>query len=317
MVVCSTPLPDPFRLVFACTSGFAQPESAAVEDQIDFDSLLDYEDNCREILKDCCGFSTILKILTYELDYVFGGYSKNTFTEIVLTGCDYSTAVGNSRFFVNQSVGSVQKLQSSGLMYEVFGTFLISLISAVTFLLVAANMDAFSQETSSWYISNLFWGTFWAVVVSAITAFEFMQVFNHTGDTLLYAFTWNRKLAGKDDYKKHERFHPIKYCPFGLRASLEAWELEVEQYPLPQKDKQSAMMLFLRAGRPPRFPEPDKKRHIPPGLGFSYGGNYRLGTFSDEGSSLGDMRYERTESMITPGRPASQISWRAGGGGYN
>merc|ERR1719235_227893 len=83
-------------------------------------------------------------------------------------------------------------------------------------------MPMFANDASPWYIPNLCWASIFAAVVSGVTCFQFMQIFAHTADTLLYAFAWNRELS-KANYKD---FRTTKYCPGAMRDMMPEYELE-------------------------------------------------------------------------------------------
>jgi hypothetical protein len=289
----------PFRMMSGCISGFSRPDPEDAEDE--FDKLV-FEDCCRDVVKSCCHWLTMGKYLAICLDYLFGGYSKNAFTEIALSGCTFTEAAERSRGFIMESAGTVARHQNACFIYEVFGTFFMSVVGVVSFVLIADNVDAFSQQSSAWYIPNLYWGSFWAAVVSATTAFEFMQIFNHTGDTLLYAFAWNRELASSQESKKDkEEFHPERFCPGALRDMMEEFELEPEEEL--KSEGQSPMALLLRAGYGMRpFPEDEreKKRYFPSGMTAASGWS------SHTSSGMSRMRKERSESSVS-GRSAREL----------
>lgn len=207
----------PFRMFSGCVTSFVRQQEGITD-------IDDEEEDEEPPDVPLCSFESFVTIGGYLgvfMDAIFGGFTKNTYTEIVLSANDFSGAAEISKDFVAEVGGSVAYLNGACFVYEVFGTLCLTLIGMVVFIVCATKVDVFANPASAWYIPNLFWGTLFATAIAGITAFEFMQVFNHSADALLYAFAWNRILSGKD-----EKFTPDKYCPGALRDMMQDYELE-------------------------------------------------------------------------------------------
>merc|ERR1711937_633631 len=122
-------------------------ESGGDPDDKRFDAL-EMNSFWGDLARSCCSILTLSKYLALCMEYVFGGFSKNAFTEIVLSARDYTSAAKRSRDFIMSSSGTIASLHNACFMYEVFGILFITLICTFTFLLFAANLDAFTEETS-------------------------------------------------------------------------------------------------------------------------------------------------------------------------
>jgi len=211
----------PFRIFSECLTGFVRQQEGITDEDDDDEGG---DDDGPPDVPAACGFDTWVTLCSYLgicMETIFGGYSKNTFTEVVLSAHGFTEAAESASEFLASSGGSVSYLNGACFVYEVFGGLCITLISVLAFVVAATNMDMFANPSSDWYIPNLFWGTFFATAIAAVTAFEFMQIFNHTADTLLYCFAWNRELSKQD-----EECYPGKYCPGGLRDMMQDYEME-------------------------------------------------------------------------------------------
>jgi hypothetical protein len=210
----------PFFLFSQCLSGFVREREGEDSDSDDDDS----KDGDKPSAASFCSYDTWLTLFSYVgvcMSTVFGGYTKNTYTQIVLSGAEFSEAAEVAFEFIEESGGTVAYLHGACFVYEVFGTLCITLVCVTAFVISATRIDLFANPASAWYIPSLYWGTFFATVVSGVTSFEFMQIFSHTADTLLYVFAWNRTLSAAEP-----EFSTSKYCPGALRDMMPDFELE-------------------------------------------------------------------------------------------
>lgn len=155
------------------------------------------------------------------MDAIFGGWTKNTWTEIVLSASDFQEAAEHALDFMAEAGGTVAYLHGACFVYEVFGTLCITLLCVLAFVISATRIHIFADPSSDWYIPSLYWGTLFAAIISGVTSFLFMQVFSHTADTLLYVFAWNRELMKADP-----DFSTSKYAPGSIRDMMPDFEME-------------------------------------------------------------------------------------------
>jgi len=197
------------RMLTQCINMFAAKKQN--EDQ----ELSGIEDDSGKGLAGACSTCALC------MDFVFGKFSKNAYTEIVLTSQGFCDSARESYDFLTKTGGTFAFLHGACFLYEAFGTFFITLISAGLTLLFATQFDCFSNPTSSWYVEDPTMMTVFASIISATISLFFMMVFNHTADTLLYAFAFNRK------WDREEKKHTVEdYCPMSIRYLLPAYELQ-------------------------------------------------------------------------------------------
>jgi len=293
----------PFRMFSECLGGFVRKMTEDDDDDDDDDGDKGTYDKMMAFCScDCDSWITLFNYLGICFDTIFGGYTKNTYTEIVLSASEFQEAAEQSLEFFTSAGGSAKYLQGACFVFEVYGTLCITVISTVTFVVLATKLDTFSNQASPWYIPNLYWGTLFAILISLMTSFEFMQIFNHTADTLLYAFAWNRTLSASVPELK-----PGKFCPGGLRDMMQEFEMDPVEG-LEMEGEYTATDYVLRAG----FEYPLKKylRHTTRSSGaFSsmIGSSRWWGSESD--TSYGLSRIE--EERMGPGSDsARELSFR-------
>lgn len=209
----------PFRLFAQCTAGFlsktADPEQGP-----------SYSDDAHNAsLKGC------MTLMSACLEQVFGKYSKNAFTELVLNGRDGFFECSEAAFkFLVQAGGSIAHLHGAMLLYEMFGTLCITLFCGWTVWIIQEKVDVFSEQTSDFYIEDKNASLIATMLVAFIIGTSWMSMWNQTADVLLYCVAWNRRQVhlGEEHSLDHaEMLGEVKeYCPQALRYLLPPHELE-------------------------------------------------------------------------------------------
>eukprot|EP00416_Gambierdiscus_australes_P003334 CAMPEP_0171141260 /NCGR_PEP_ID=MMETSP0766_2-20121228/140333_1 /TAXON_ID=439317 /ORGANISM="Gambierdiscus australes, Strain CAWD 149" /LENGTH=739 /DNA_ID=CAMNT_0011604983 /DNA_START=84 /DNA_END=2303 /DNA_ORIENTATION=+ len=152
------------------------------------------------------GFS----LLSTLLDGLFGGYSKNAYTEMVLSSSTFFSSAHDCLDFLNEVGGVVAFLHGSTALYEMIGVVCIAMIcGGLAFCLL--QISAFQDQNSGWFVSNPWMMTVLASGMASLISFSFMSLFNVTADTLLYVFAWSRK---------HHSKNIEKYCPHSLKQMV-------------------------------------------------------------------------------------------------
>jgi hypothetical protein len=177
-----------------------------------------------------------LSLLSACLEQQFGKYSKNGFTQLILSGGGYD---GEDGFFqccddafqrLVKSGGSLAHLHGGMLMYELFGSLSISLFSGWLCMVLQDKLDIFNDKTSSHYIEDKNASALGAIVVAMAVSFAWMAMWNQTADVLLYCVSWNRQqvFLGEEHNLNEDQMvgEVTEFCPQGLRNMLPDHELE-------------------------------------------------------------------------------------------
>jgi len=209
----------PFRMIAQCVSGFLTKTA----DPIGGPSHSDDPHNAS--LKGC------LTLMSACLEQVFGKYSKNAFTELVLNGQDGFFDCSEAAFrFLVQSGGSIAHLHGAMLLYELFGTLCITLISGWAVWIVQEKVDAFNEPGNSYYIEDKNASLLACMLIAFIVGTCWMSMWNQTADVLLYCVAWNRRqvhLGEEHGLEEAEMLGEVtEFCPQPLRYLLPPHELE-------------------------------------------------------------------------------------------
>lgn len=190
-------------------------------------------------------------LLSSCLEQVFGKYSKNAWTELILSGGGESGKDGffecaeNSFQRLVKSGGSVAHLHGAMLLYEFFGGMSITLICGWTIAILQDKLDMFNIECAPevpptagqptkvpcpFYIEDKNVSTAAAMIIAFAMAWSWMTVWAQAADVLLYCVSWNRlQVFQGEEHGMDEKsmIEPVKtYCPQNLRFLLPEHELE-------------------------------------------------------------------------------------------
>jgi hypothetical protein len=183
------------------------------------------DDNHTASMKSC------FNLLSACLDQIFGKYSKNAFTEVVLTGQGgfFANADGSHQF-MQASGGSIAYLHGALMLYELFGGLSITLFSTWITMILQAKLPMFSDPTASHYVEDKNVSSIACALVSFAVAFAWMSMWTQISDTLLYCVAWNRRQEHLGEEAKIPEMRMIEpvdaYCPQGIRSLLPPHELE-------------------------------------------------------------------------------------------
>jgi len=177
-----------------------------------------------------------LSLLAACLEQVFGKYSKNAFTQLVLGG---GGEYNNEGFFecaeqafqrLVKGGGSVAHLHGAMLLYEIFGCLFITTFCGWTILIVQDKADMFNEKTSSYYIEDKNTSAIACMIIAFAMSFAWMSVWGQTADVLLYCVSWNRLQCHEGEEHGMDEESMIgevkKYCPQSLRYLLPDHEME-------------------------------------------------------------------------------------------
>jgi len=138
--------------------------------------------------------------------------TKNAYIDVALSSTPFLTAAQNSFGFLTSDTGKVAILNGACFVVStgvVVGVFVMT--GALTWLLVTTN-SRWTDPTSAHYVEDPYFVAGLTATIGGSVAICFMVLFDHTADTLLYVFLWN---------KSHGHNTVARYCPDSLLALME------------------------------------------------------------------------------------------------
>jgi hypothetical protein len=175
----------------------------------------------------------LMLLICSFLEASFGGMGKNAYVGIILGGdVGFMEAGHDAQKFLEDAGGSVAFLHGCCGLYELFGVALITAIGTISSFLFLNNVPVFTDPTSVWFVKDTTNMTFLAALISMVIAYAYMSLFNIAIDTMLFTFSWCRKLKVMVITAGHVSHNPAdsvnkKFCPKALKDMLKG-ELEGE-----------------------------------------------------------------------------------------
>merc|ERR1719191_1348189 len=155
--------------------------------------------------------------------------NKNAYIDVCITSSSFCVAAKHTWDFVLKEGGKVALLNGACFVFEILGAFAISCAGALATFELVTNVPRFSDLTSPHYVAHPEAAGVAGFLISLTVAAAFMNVFDHTADTLIYTFAWNRN---------HDHNSAELYCPKVLATLLE-YEPEADRYHHPGDPTQS------------------------------------------------------------------------------
>jgi hypothetical protein len=146
--------------------------------------------------------------------------TKNAYIDVCITSSSFCVAAKHTFDFILREGGKVALLNGACFVFEVLGAFAISMTGGYTTWMLVTNVPAFADNTSDHYVAHPEVCAGAGFLISLTVAAAFMNVFDHTADTLLYTFAWNRN---------HDHNSAELYCPHSLAVLLE-YEPEADRH---------------------------------------------------------------------------------------
>jgi len=121
--------------------------------------------------------------------------NKNAYIDICITSNNFCGAAGDVMAFLVSHPAEITILNGACTIFAIGGTALISgLTGYATYLLCTTN-ERYTLETSPHHVASPFHVACVAAFGGAFVAHAFMVIFDHTADTLLYTYCWNKSKA--------------------------------------------------------------------------------------------------------------------------
>jgi len=197
-------------------------------------------------LKDCCGAKEFAKEKVESNEAMI----KDGFSDIVIRANDFGAGSEKAHMLLEHSHKVVQYMyrDSGQTTLCILGVTGIATVCSWVSFMILNFAPIYLEESSSLYISNPGLVIFLSWVLGAYIAFGFMSAWDHTADTLLYCYAWNRKFS---------RTSVEKYIPESVRAIVGYDDKEDDRYPYYGRAKTN---MYLRSWIPVGEKEEKKKK---------------------------------------------------------
>jgi len=176
------------------------------------------------------GIRSCISLMSHLIEDVFGPFSKNAYTELVLNGTTgFFKDAYASMHTIHHAGGTITQLHGKMMTFEMFGVFFITIFCAWAVLIVQDKVDAFN-EPGPYYIEDKNASAIAATLIAFAVAYAWMSTWNQIADVLLYCVAWNRHQLHEGHVHKFEHSELIGnvklYCPQHLRYLMPPSELE-------------------------------------------------------------------------------------------
>jgi hypothetical protein len=149
--------------------------------------------------------------------------NKNAYIDVAITSKWFCSAAFDVMEFIAKNGPTIALLNGACTLFTYAGLMLISVsTSLISYYLIVSN-ERWTDETSEHHVSSPGAVCGLVFIGSLFIAYAFMQIFDHTADTLLYTFCYNKS-------KAHNTV--ANYCPHSLLKLTEYKKLEP-----PKKEK--------------------------------------------------------------------------------
>jgi len=165
---------------------------------------------------------------------------KDGFTDVCIRANDFAQGSQKAHMLLEHSHKVVQYMyrdltQTTVCMLGVGG---IATVCAWVSFMIVNFAPIYMEPASPLYVANPALVVFLSWVLGAYVAFGFMSAWDHTSDTLLYCYAWNRKFS---------RTSVEKYIPEQVRAIVGYDDQEDDRYPYYGRAKTN---MYLRSWIP-------------------------------------------------------------------
>jgi len=122
---------------------------------------------------------------------------KDGFTDVVIRANEFKGGSEKAHMLLEHSHKVVQHMYRdlSQTTLCVLGVFVIATLCAFVTFMITNFAEAYKEPSSSLYIANPALVVTLSWILGAYIAFGFMSAWDHTADTLLYCYVWNRKFS--------------------------------------------------------------------------------------------------------------------------
>jgi len=158
------------------------------------------------------------------LEDCIGWINKNAYIDIALTGKhNFCTAAKEAFAFLARESVAIAILNGACYIFVLAGQLLVGGGTGLGAYMIITKYDRWTSESSPQHIASPLFVAVMLAIMCGFIAHAFMLVFDHTADTLLYVFCWNKaaghntvsrfappSLQGITGYQKMQKAKPAK-----------------------------------------------------------------------------------------------------------
>lgn len=119
-------------------------------------------------------------------------YTKNVYSDIIIRSQHFLPGAERSSIIIKNHK-SCQKYMMALTIITVIGVITVGSISAIMTYIIILRTPSLSSPTSSSFIPSPIAVSLFAFWLSGTVSYGFTSLFDHTADTLLYCYAWNKK----------------------------------------------------------------------------------------------------------------------------
>lgn len=153
--------------------------------------------------------------------------NKNAYIDCAINSNNFCMAARNAFEFITRESIAISLLNGACYVFVMAGTILISLGTSWSAYELITKVGRWTDQNSDQYISSPLFVAVLIALMAGFIAHSFMVVFDHTADTLLYTFCWN---------KDNGHNSVVRYAPPGLQKVVKFQKKEKPKAgPAPEK----------------------------------------------------------------------------------
>jgi hypothetical protein len=121
--------------------------------------------------------------------------NKNAYIDVAIQSSNFCTAASDSMKFMLTQAPAVAILTGACTIFSICGVAMLSSLTGyVTYMLITSH-ERWTSDASPHHVTSPFFVAGVAAFGATFVAAAFMVIFDHTADTLLYTYCWNKSKA--------------------------------------------------------------------------------------------------------------------------
>jgi len=149
--------------------------------------------------------------------------NKNAYIDVCITSNNFCGAAGDVMQFLVGNAPEIVILNGACMVFCAGGVTLISGLTGFLTYTLVTGQERWTDEASPHHVDSPFFVAGVATIGAVFVSYSFMVIFDHTADTLLYTFCWNKSKAhntvGK--YAPDSLAALVNYAPLKKAAAAE------------------------------------------------------------------------------------------------